>query len=169
MSAKSPGAPRAGAYSLGRHDASLMCWSKLDHHSGRARHMKRSAILLATIAAMTIAAHAQSNSPPICPPGYQCLPVAPNCPPGYQCIPDAAAKATPDAATPSTQPQEKLPELPTQWPSPTIETPSADEGLAEDHDHPDPCWSLRIQYMNTRTNDSWWRFQDCVTLHNYNN
>ena len=38
----------------------------------------------------------------------------PNCPPGYQCIPNAAAKATPDAATPSNQPQEKLPELPTQ-------------------------------------------------------
>ncbi len=41
--------------------------------------------------------------------------------------------------------------------------------MVEDYNHPDPCWSLRRQYMITRSSDSWWRFQNCLAQHNYNN
>ena len=41
--------------------------------------LKKSAILVSTIAAMTTAAYAQGTSPPNCPPGYQCIP-QPNSP-----------------------------------------------------------------------------------------
>jgi invasion protein IalB len=51
----------------------------LDHIASKGEHMKKSAILVGTIAAMTTAAYAQGTSPPNCPPGYQCIP-QPNSP-----------------------------------------------------------------------------------------
>jgi hypothetical protein len=118
--------------------------------------MLKSILLAVTVAVITTVVYAQSLSPPNCPAGYQCVP------PGYRCIltdPNAAGKQEPYAPPPSNQP---LAELPTQWASPTIEIP-------EDPNHPDPCWSLRLAYMNTRTTEAWWAFQNCLTHHNYNN
>ena len=148
--------------------------------------MNQSAILVATIAAMTTVAYAQDTSSPNCPPGYQCILTDPdaaaaaksdqaNCQPGYKldergyCILtdlDAAkAAAKPDQA----REQAEQGEQPKKEPDPNGPVAGPNDVSIEDPNHPDPCWSLRSQYMNTHTSDSWWRFQNCLTLHNFNN
>ena len=135
--------------------------------------MKKSLILATAIAAMTTVAYAQDGSPQNCPTGYQCIP-PPKCPPGYRCIltdPNAAAHAAPDAAA-NDQEHEKAEQA---WEPKTTPDPDDSPGAGpndvsvEDYNHPDPCWSLRRQYMTTRSSDSWWRFQNCLAQHNYNN
>jgi hypothetical protein len=166
-----------------RQDASLMSLSELDHHSGRGQQMKKSVILAAAIAAMTTVAYAQDTSPPNCPPGYQCILTDPaaaaaaksdraNCPPGYN--PDDRGHcllSDLEAVTRSQQAHEQAEqgEQPKKEPDPNGAVAGPNDVSIEDPNHPDPCWSLRSQYMNTRTNDSWWRFQNCLTLHNFNN
>lgn len=118
---------------------------------------EKSVIWAATIATMTTATYAQDRSPPNCPPGYQCILTDPN----------AAAKAAPDAATKSGQEYEQpeQPGQPMKWPDPTIKVPGAepnDVSVEVSGDHPDPCWSLRLQYMHTPSSDSWWAFQNCL-------
>ena len=142
--------------------------------------MKKSVILAAAIAAMTTVAYAQDTSPPNCPPGYQCILTDPDaaavaksdCPPGYN--PDDRGHCLLndlEAATKSQQAHEQAEPVEQPKKEPDLNGPVAgpNDVAIEDPNHPDPCWSLRSQYMNTRTNDSWWRFQNCLTLHNYNN
>jgi hypothetical protein len=147
--------------------------------------MKKSVIVAAAITVMTTVAYAQDTSPPNCPPGYQCILTDPdaaanaaaksdlaNCQPGYQLDQFGNCILTNlDAAKAAAQAREQAEqrEQPKKEPDPNGPVAGPNAVSIEDPNHPDPCWSLRSQYMNTHTGEDWWRFQNCLTLHNFNN
>jgi hypothetical protein len=121
--------------------------------AGRERHVKKSVIVAVAITVMTTVAYAQDTSPPNCPPGYQCI------------LTDLDAAKAAAQAREQAEPREQ----PKKEPEPNNPVAGPNAVSIEDPNHPDPCWSLRSQYMNTHTGEDWWRFQNCLTLHNFNN